>query len=71
MSVNGATSSFFESNIGVRHGVNLSPFLFAVFLNDFESFLSSNAKLQGVDCVTNAVSNMIYNVFENICIIVR
>ena len=60
VSVNGVTSSFSESNIGVRQGKNLSPFLFAVFINDLESFLSSNAELQGVDCVTNAASNMIY-----------
>ena len=52
--------TFFESNIGVRQGENISPFLFAVFLNDLESFLSSNPELQGVDCVTNAANNMIY-----------
>ena len=60
VSVNGVTSSFFDSNIGVRQWENLSPFLFAVFLNDLESFLSSNAELKGVACVTNAASNMIY-----------
>ena len=46
--VNGVLSSFFASNIGVRQGENLSPFLFAVFLNDLESFLSSNQELYGV-----------------------
>ena len=60
VSVNGVMSNFFESNIGVRQGENLSPFLFAVFLNDLESFLSSNPELQGVECVTNAANNMIY-----------
>ena len=59
VSVNGVMSNLFESNIGVRQGENLSPFLFAVFLNDLESFLSSNPELQGVDCVTNAANNMI------------
>ena len=60
VSVNGVMSNLFERNIGVRLGENLSPFLFAVFLNDLESFLSSNPELQGVDCVTNAANHMIY-----------
>ena len=44
----------------ILEGENLSPFLFAVFLNDLESFLSSNPELQGVECITNAANNMIY-----------
>ena len=34
----GKTSSFFYSNVGVRQGENLSPLLFAIFLNDMEDF---------------------------------
>lgn len=34
--MNGITSSHFSCNIGVRQGDNLSPLLFALFLNDFE-----------------------------------
>ena len=42
VSFNGSESSFFQSYRGVRQGENLSPVLFALFLNDLESFLSEN-----------------------------
>ena len=39
INVNGSISEFFISNSGVRQGENLSPFLFALFINDIEEFL--------------------------------
>ncbi|MCG7875153.1 MAG: reverse transcriptase family protein [Candidatus Thiodiazotropha endolucinida] len=42
VSYNGEQSSFFQSFRGVRQGENLSPVLFAIFLNDLESFLITN-----------------------------
>jgi len=33
-------SNFFECSVGVRQGEKLSPFLFSIYLNDLESFLS-------------------------------
>ena len=37
--MNGKKSDFFCCNIGVRQGDNLSPLLFAIFVNDLESYL--------------------------------
>ena len=41
-SCNNDLSSFFSCNIGVRQGENLSPILFAIYLNDFQESLSKN-----------------------------
>ena len=37
---NGMQSEFFESHVGLRQGENLSPLLFALFLNDMETFIT-------------------------------
>ena len=41
---NGSISDSFACNVGVRQGENLSPMLFAIYLNDFELFLSNRYK---------------------------
>ena len=38
--LNRKTSKFFNCNVGVRQGENLSPLLFAIYLNDFEYHIS-------------------------------
>ena len=38
----GKISDFFKCNAGVRQAENLSPLLFAIYLNDFEKFLKKH-----------------------------
>ena len=57
VSFSGSQSSFFPCLRGVRQGENLSPVLFALFLNDLEDFMHSNS-CTGVDL--EFVSDTIY-----------
>ena len=52
-------SNFFACNIGVRQGENLSPLLFAVYLNDFEYFVSRHYK--GLDMCASEIRNHLSN----------
>ena len=38
-------SNIFACNVGVRLGKNFSPLLFAIYLHDFDSFVSRNYKV--------------------------
>ena len=46
ITTNEGSSQFFNCNVGVRQGENLSPFLFSIFLNDLEDYLVSKMDLQ-------------------------
>ena len=59
-------SGLFACNVGVRQGENLSPLLFAIFLNDFEKSLST--KYNGLTTITELsriLSNDDINFFIN------
>lgn len=50
---NSRLSAYFYSNVGVRQGENLSPILFALFLNDLVEFISRG--YDGLTDITEAV----------------
>ena len=45
-------SNFFSSEVGVRQGENLYPFLFAVFLNDIEQFMEDK-NITGLESISS------------------
>ena len=55
-------SQYFSCNVGVRQGDNLSPLLFATFLNDFESYVSQ--EYEGLSFVNRESTRVICDVLE-------
>ena len=53
--INDKISNFFSCNIGVRQGENLSPILFAIYLNDFQSSMCKS--YQGLNELSCDVEN--------------
>ena len=51
--MDGKISEYFNCNVGVRQGENLSPLLFAIFLNDFE--FSISRKYGGLSHLANEI----------------
>ena len=45
----------FPCRVGVRQGENLSPLLFAIYLNDFNAFLSQ--KYNGLTRVSDSITH--------------
>lgn len=59
VTTNEGSSNFFNCNVGVRQGGNLSPFLFSIFLNDLENFLHARS-VSGVELDINTDDVYIY-----------
>ena len=63
VSVKNILSDSFPCQVGVRQGENLSPLLFAIYLNDFKAFLSGN--YNGLSNVSESISDEL-NIFLKI-----
>ena len=57
LKVNDEISETFNCNIGVRQGENLSPLLFAIYLNDFRSYLDKECK--GTIHIANSAAQLL------------
>ena len=51
---NGCKSEYFQCNIGVRQGENVTPFYFHLYLNDLQTFLATK-NIKGIESVTKAL----------------
>ena len=56
-------SDFFNCEIGVRQGENLSPFLFAIFLNDLEDFFIEN-EVAGLERIKDLCEDKIHTYLQ-------
>jgi hypothetical protein len=59
ISMNGMSSDFFCCNVGVRQGENLSPFLFSIYINDLEEFLTEK-NVVGLQSISSSIENELF-----------
>ena len=65
--LNSQLSGAFPCQVGVRQGENLSPLLFAIYLNDFKTFLSE--KYEGLNKVSNSIAEELNIYFKIFCLL--
>ena len=61
VSNDGMMSDFFSSGVGVRQGENLSPILFALFVDDLHNFFELN-DCRGIDIYFDASIDMYFKI---------
>ena len=61
-------SDFFSSEVDVRQGENLSPFLFAVFLNDLEQFMEDK-NITGLESISSELEAQLEIYLKNFALL--
>ena len=67
VSVNNTLSDPFPCQVGVRQGENMSPLLFAMFLNDFKAFLKD--KYNGLKKISSIILKELNIYFKIFCLL--
>ena len=67
VSFKNTVTSQFPCQVGVRQGENLSPLLFAIYLNDFDTFLSE--KYNGLTKISDSISRELQIYLNIFCLL--